>query len=167
MDVGAEYNGYSADITRTIPVNGKFTKEQKEIYAIVLRANEECIKIMVTGTTPKEIETKAFDVIAAGLQDLGIIKEKSEARAYIPHGVSHNMGLDVHDISTNKPLREGQVLTIEPGIYIPQSRKNVAEKYLGIGIRIEDDVLVTKSGNIVLSKEVPKSIEAIEKIMKK
>jgi Xaa-Pro aminopeptidase len=167
MDVGAEYNGYSADITRTIPVNGKFTKEQKEIYSIVLRANEECIKIMKPGTTPKEIGTKAFDVIAAGLQDLGIIKEKKEARIYIPHGVSHNMGLDVHDISTNKPLREGQVLTIEPGIYIPRSNKNVPEKYLGIGIRIEDDVLITKSGNTVLSKDVPKSIEAIEKLMRK
>jgi Xaa-Pro aminopeptidase len=165
MDVGAEFNGYSADITRTIPVNGKFTKEQKEIYSIVLRANEECIKIMKPGTTPKEIEAKALDVVADGLQGLGIIKEKKEAKTYLPHGVSHNIGLDVHDISTRNPLRAGQILTIEPGIYIPRTSKDVPEKYLGIGIRIEDDVLIMESGNVVLSKDVPKSIEMIEKIM--
>jgi len=165
MDVGAEFNGYSADITRTIPVNGKFTKEQKEIYSIVLHANEECIKIMKPGISPREIETKAFDLVANGLKNLGIIKEKKEARTFLPHGVSHNFGLDVHDVSTGNPLREGQVLTIEPGIYIPQSSKGVPEKYLGIGVRIEDDILITDSGNIVLSKDVPKSIELIEKIM--
>jgi Xaa-Pro aminopeptidase len=165
MDVGAEFNGYSADITRTIPVNGKFTKEQKEIYSIVLRANEECIKIMLPGVKSQEIEAKAYDIIATGLQELGIIKEKRETKTYLPHGVSHNMGLDVHDVSTRNPLREGQILTIEPGIYIPQSSKGVPEKYLGIGVRIEDDVLITKSGNTVLSRDVPKSIEMIEKIM--
>jgi Xaa-Pro aminopeptidase len=120
---------------------------------------------MKPGIMSQDIETKAFDMIAAGLQELGIIKEKKEAKIFMPHGVSHNMGLDVHDISTRNPIREGQILTIEPGIYIPQSSKGVPEKYLGIGIRIEDDVLITKSGNNVLSKEIPKSIKMIEKIM--
>jgi len=167
MDIGAEFEGYSADLSRTIPANGKFTKEQKEIYSIVLKASEETIKIMVPGTKREDVEKKAADVIANGLLSLGIIKDKKDVRIYLPHGVSHNIGLDVHDISTNKPLREGQVVTIEPGIYIPVGSKGVDKKYWGIGVRIEDDVLITKEGNEVLTRKAPKSIEEIEKIMLK
>lgn len=167
MDIGAEYEGYSADLSRTIPANGKFTKEQKEIYSIVLKASEETIKIMLPGTKREDVEKKAADVIANGLLSLGIIKDKKDIRIYLPHGVSHNIGLDVHDISTNKPLREGQVVTIEPGIYIPVGSKGVDKKYWGIGVRIEDDVLITKEGNEVLTRKAPKSIEEIEKIMLK
>ena len=167
MDIGAEFDGYSADLSRTIPANGKFTKEQKEIYSIVLRASEETIKIMVPGTKREDIEKKAVDVIANGLLNLGVIKDKKDVKTYLPHGVSHNIGLDVHDISTNKPLREGQVLTIEPGIYIPVGSKGVDKKYWGIGVRIEDDVLIKKDGNEVLTNKAPKTIEEIEKIMLK
>lgn len=165
MDIGAECDGYSADLSRTIPVNGKFTAEQKEIYNIVLKASEETIKIMLPGAKKEDIEKKTLNTIAEGLLNLGIIKDKKEARKFMPHGVSHNFGLDVHDVSTSKPLRAGQTLTIEPGIYIPLDSKDVDKKYWGIGIRIEDDILITWSGNEILTRDAPKSIEAIEKIM--
>jgi Xaa-Pro aminopeptidase len=164
MDIGAEYDGYAADLSRTIPINGKFTPEQEEIYSIVLKASDETVKIMVPGTKRNDVEKKALDMVAEGLLKLGIIKDKKEARTYMPHGVSHNFGLDVHDISTSKPLRAGQTVTIEPGIYIPFDNK-IDKKYQGIGVRIEDDILITESGNIMLTKKAPRTIDLIEKVM--
>ncbi len=165
MDIGAEYEGYSADLSRTIPINGKFSQPQKDIYNIVLKASNETIKIMTPGTKRQDIEKKALMVVAEGLKALNIIKDEKEARKFMPHGVCHDFGLDVHDLSTSGALKAGQTLTIEPGIYIPNDTKNVDPKYLGIGVRIEDDILVTASGNEVLTKKAPKNINEIEKIM--
>jgi len=165
MDIGAEYEGYSADLSRTIPIDGKFTQPQKDIYNIVLKASNETIKIMVPGTKRQDIEKRALDVVAEGLKALNIIKDQKEARKFMPHGVCHDFGLDVHDVSTSGPLKAGQTITIEPGIYIPNDTKNIDPKYLGIGVRIEDDILVTASGNEVLTKKAPKDITEIEKIM--
>jgi Xaa-Pro aminopeptidase len=166
MDIGAEYRGYSADITRTIPVNGKFSPAQRDVYEIVLSAQEEAIKLMKPGAI-SEHSTRAFDVIAEGLIKLGIIKEKSETQRYYPHGLSHGIGLDVHDPGRmGKPLQPGMILTVEPGIYIPEGSP-CDKKYWNIGVRIEDDVLITPEGNKVVSAAAPKSIKEIESLMKK
>ena len=167
MDIGAEYEGYSADITRTIPVNGSFSNAQKEIYEIVLRANEESIKEFKPGASPGTPSQKAYDIIAEGLLKLGIIKNKDEARTYYMHGLSHHIGLDVHDAGTyGKPFAPGMILTDEPGIYIPDGSP-CDKKYWNIGVRIEDDVLITAEGNRVLSAGAPKSVKDIESLMKK
>jgi Xaa-Pro aminopeptidase len=156
MDVGAEYDGYACDITRTIPVSGKFTKAQAEVYNIVLKAQEEVIKIVKPGITMKDMDAKAKEVITQA----GFGK-------FIRHGVTHPVGIDVHDIWASDTLRAGMVLTVEPGIYIPADADSIAADFRGFGIRIEDDVLVTASGCEVMTKDVPKEIEDIETLMKK
>jgi Xaa-Pro aminopeptidase len=167
MDLGAEYQGYSADVTRTIPVNGTFSPAQKAIYEIVLRAQEEAIKELKPGVPGNASGQKAVEVISDGLVKLGIIKDKSEARRYYLHGISHGIGLDVHDVGIfGKPLTPGMVLTVEPGIYIPEGSP-CDKEYWNIGIRIEDDVLITENGLRVLSAGAPKTIDEIEALMKK
>ncbi len=166
VDIGAEYHNYCADVTRTIPANGKFSAEQKEIYEIVLRAQEETIKIIRPGASFIDLQLKATEVIADGLLKLGIIKDKSEARKYFMHGVTHHLGLDVHDIGIPGNLEPGMVITIEPGIYIPAG-SDCDPKYWNIGVRIEDDVLVTKDGYEILSAGAPKTIDEIERLMKR
>lgn len=167
MDIGAEYQGYSADVTRTIPVNGTFAKAQREIYDIVLRAQLESIKEFKPGASPVTASQKATDVIAEGLMRLGIIKEKEEVRQYYMHGLSHSIGLDVHDVGPyGAPYAPGMILTDEPGIYIPTGSP-CDKKYWNIGVRIEDDVLITAEGNRVLSSGAPKTINEIENLMKK
>jgi Xaa-Pro aminopeptidase len=167
MDIGAEYHGYSADVTRTIPVNGKFSTEQREIYEIVLRAQEESAKEYKPGVPPRVAGQKATDVIAEGLQKLGIIKDKAEVSRYFMHGLGHHIGLDVHDSSPyGTPYVAGMIYTNEPGIYIPEGSP-CDKKYWNIGIRIEDDVLITADGNRVLSAGAPKTINEIESLMKK
>ena len=167
MDIGAEYQGYSADVTRTIPVNGKFSPAQREIYEIVLKANEESIKEFKPGNLASAPSQKAFDIIADGLMKLGIIKTKDDARMYYTHGLSHHIGLDVHDVgSYGKPYAPGMILTDEPGIYIAEGSP-CDKKYWDIGVRIEDDVLITADGNRVLSAGAPKSAADIENLMKK
>ena len=156
MDVGAEYHGYAADITRTIPVSGKFSKAQSEVYAVVLRAQKEVIKAARPGIPYSELDKKANQVITAA----GFGK-------YIRHGVSHPVGIDVHDVWGSDTLRAGMVLTDEPGIYIPPDADSIAPEYRGFGIRIEDDILITPSGCEVLTKGVPREISEIEKIMKR
>lgn len=166
MDLGAEYRGYTADVTRTIPANGKFTPEQKAIYDIVLKAQEAGIaqyKIGVDFNLPKK---EARKVINQGLFDLGIIKSIDEKHNYLPHGTSHHIGLDVHDPSKYKTFQENMVITMEPGIYIPEGSP-CDKKWWGIAIRIEDDILVTKGNPINLSVEAPRTTEAIEKMMAK
>ena len=165
MDIGAEYHGYTADVTRTIPVNGKFSPEQKEIYEIVLSAQDSAFKQVKPGIMMGKSGEKAIEVIGKGLEKLGIIKDKNEAKKYCPHGISHFIGLAVHDVGPMGKLGPGMVITIEPGIYIPDS-SNCSKKYWGIGIRIEDDVLVTENGCEVLSKAAPKNVAEIEKLMK-
>jgi Xaa-Pro aminopeptidase len=167
MDIGAEVQGYSADITRTFPVNGTFSQAQREIYEIVLKANEESIKEFKPGAMQIMPAQKAYDIIADGLMKLGIIKAKEEARVYYMHGLSHHIGLDVHDPGPyGKPYSPGMVLTDEPGIYIPEGSP-CDKKYWNIGVRIEDDVLITADGNRVLSAGAPKSVKDIENLMKK
>jgi len=167
MDIGAEIEGYSADVTRTIPVNGTFSAPQKEIYEIVLQAQAEATKEFKPGASPMVPSQKAYDVIAEGLMKLGVIKDKQEARTYYMHGLSHHIGLDVHDPGPyGKPYVPGMILTNEPGIYIPAGSP-CDKKYWNIGVRIEDDVLITADGNRVLSAGAPKTVKEIETLMKK
>jgi Xaa-Pro aminopeptidase len=167
MDIGAEYEGYSADITRTIPVNGTFSPAQREIYEIVLKAQQESIKEFKPGAMPQAPSQKAYDIIAEGLMRLGIIKDKAEARTYYMHGLSHHIGLDVHDPGPyGSPYEPGMILTDEPGIYIPAGSP-CDKKYWNIGVRIEDDVLITPEGNTVVTAGAPKTIQEIESLMKK
>jgi Xaa-Pro aminopeptidase len=166
MDVGASYYGYTADITRTIPANGLFNEQQAAIYNIVLDAQEAAINAAVVGvpfSTPGKV---ARNVIEKGLIDLGIIIEPSEVQRYFPHGTSHYIGLDVHDPGTYGALKSNSVITIEPGIYIPENSP-CHPKWWGIAIRIEDDILITKEGPINLSNDAPKTISDIEKMMQK
>jgi Xaa-Pro aminopeptidase len=163
MDVGAEYHGYSADVTRTIPANGKFTEAQKAIYQIVYDAQEEVFKLCKEGTPYADLETKTREVLSAGLIKLGIIKDASEVSKYYPHGVSHPLGLDVHDKGEYGPLKENMVITVEPGIYIPESSP-CDKKYWNIGVRIEDDVQVGKDHGILLSADAPRKWEDVEKM---
>jgi Xaa-Pro aminopeptidase len=165
MDIGAEYHGYSADVTRTIPVNGIYSPEQKEIYELVLNAQNAAMKEIRPNVPMNAAGNKAMDVLGDGLMKLGIIRDKSEARTYCPHGISHYVGLDVHDVGSPKKLAPGMVFTVEPGLYFPDSSA-CNSKYWGIGIRIEDDVLVTEEGCRVLSEAAPRTAEAIEGVMK-
>ncbi|WP_405606209.1 aminopeptidase P N-terminal domain-containing protein [Polaribacter sp. Asnod1-A03] len=166
MDLGAEYRGFTADVTRTIPASGKFTKEQKEVYDIVYDAQEAGIKLYTIGTSMQAPNQAARKVINQGLLKLGIIKSIDEKHPYFPHGTSHHIGLDVHDPGNYNTFEENMIVTMEPGIYIPEG-SDCDKKYWGIGIRIEDDILVTKSTPINLSGEAPRKAEDIEKMMAK
>ncbi len=165
MDLGAEYHGYTADVTRTIPSNGKFTYEQKLIYDLVYKAQEAGIAEARIGNqfrTPNDITKK---VINNGLAELGIIESAGSQHMYYPHGSSHHIGLDVHDASNYGRLKENMVITVEPGIYIPEGSP-CAEKWWGIAVRIEDDILITKKGPVNLSSMAPRKSEEIEAAMK-
>jgi Xaa-Pro aminopeptidase len=162
MDVGAEYHNYTADVTRTIPANGKFTAEQKAIYEIVYQAQEECFKMCKEGTNWRDVNMKSKEIVAAGLLRLGIISKKDEAAKYYPHGLGHHIGMDVHDRNVSPVLRKNMVLTIEPGIYIPEN-SNCDKKWWGIAVRIEDDILIREKDYELLSIAAPRKIEDIEK----
>jgi Xaa-Pro aminopeptidase len=164
MDLGAEYHGYTADVTRTIPANGKFSPEQKAIYDIVYDAQEAGIKASVVGASFRSPGEVASKVVAEGLLKLGIISDVSEARTYFPHGTSHYLGLDVHDKGTYGAFKANTVITVEPGIYIPEG-SNCDEKWWGIAVRIEDDILITENGPVNLSEMAPRTTEAIEAMM--
>ncbi len=166
MDLGAEYRGYTADVTRTIPTNGKFTTEQKAIYEIVLKAQNAGIKVCKIGNSFWASGQETKRVINEGLLALGIIKSIDEKHSYFPHGTSHHIGLDVHDPGTYGTLKENMIITVEPGIYIPEG-SNCDKKWWGIAVRIEDDILITKAGPQNISKEAPRTIEDIEKMMAK
>lgn len=163
MDVGAEYHGYSADVTRTFPANGKFTAEQKQIYDIVYEAQEAVFKICKEGTTFQEIEKTARDVVTKGLVRLGILKDEKQNRLYYPHGCSHFLGLDVHDKGIYNKLFENMIITVEPGVYIPEN-SDCDKKWWGIAVRIEDDVLIKKDGFENLSVQAPRKSEDVEKM---
>jgi Xaa-Pro aminopeptidase len=166
MDLGAEYRGFTADVTRTIPASGKFTTAQKEIYDLVYEAQEAGIALYTIGTSMKAPNIAAIKIINEGLFKLGIIKSADEEHPYFPHGTSHHIGLDVHDPGNYGNFEENMVVTMEPGIYIPDG-SNCDKKYWGIGIRIEDDILVTKNGPVNLSGEAPRTTIEIEKMMAK
>jgi len=165
MDFGAEYGNYASDLTRVVPVNGKFTSRQKEVYTAVLNIFKEIKKIIKPGATLQEINTATGEHTTKALLALGLLtKEEVEGkngnlayRKYFMHGFGHHLGLDVHDVHVkNEPLKEGMIVTLEPGIYIPEE---------GIGIRLENDILLTHTGNIDLMAHIPMEIAEIEALM--
>ncbi len=156
VDVGAEYEGYSADVTRTLPVSGTFTEAQRRVYAAVLKAQAAVIAMIRPGIRWSEIEGKAREVVAA-----------EGFRGRMTHGVSHHIGLDTHDAGGMDVLQEGMVITVEPGIYIAEKDTAYAPEFRGFGIRIEDDVLVSKDGAVVLSSGIPKEPDAIEELVQR
>jgi Xaa-Pro aminopeptidase len=159
FDLGVYHNHYASDISRTYPVSGKFTNRQKEVYEIVLKANKETINMLKPGVTWKEFNDFANKILIEGLYQLGLISSDEEFRKYYYHSIGHFLGLDVHDCGNYEvPLQPGMVVTVEPGLYIAEE---------GIGIRIEDNVLITESGSLNLSKDIIKEIEDIEKFMNK
>lgn len=159
FDLGVQYNMYCSDITRTFPVSGKFSERQKAYYEIVLEANKRSIEFLKPGVTFKEWNDFGKKVLAEGLIKLGKIKDEIEVTKYYYHSLGHFLGLDVHDVGNyTKPFEEGQILTVEPGLYIADE---------GIGIRIEDNVLLTKNGRINLSESIIKEVKDIEAFMKK
>jgi len=164
MDLGAEYNGYTADVTRTIPVSGKFSPEQKALYQIVYEAQNAGIQAAQKGASFRAIGEACGAVVKKGLMDLGLIETPEEYRRYLPHGVAHHIGLDVHDPGIYDKLDTDMVITVEPGIYVPEGSP-CDPKWWNIGIRIEDDILITEKGPINLSAAAPRAWDAIEKLM--
>lgn len=159
MDVGCFTKNYSSDISRTFPVSGKFTKRQKEVYEVVLDCNKKCIEYAKAGISWTDLNNYAKQILAEGCKKLGLIKEDHELIKYYYHSIGHSLGLDVHDPSLmNLGLLEGMVITIEPGLYIAEEE---------IGIRIEDNILITKDKAIVLSKEIIKEVADLENFLKK
>jgi Xaa-Pro aminopeptidase len=196
FDVGAYWDDYTADISRTVPVSGRFTREQREIYTVVLNSQKAAIRLMQPGTTLAAVRQEAQDVLIEGLHELGLVLDKeneAQRRFFIAHGYYHFIGLDVHDVwseysrsSGEKIYEPGMVMTMEPGLYFPadgldralarlgedadmraflERIRPVYEKYVNIGVRIEDDVLITEDGNEILTAAVPKEIEKIEAMM--
>ena len=159
MDLGAKYRGYCADITRTYPVNGTYTERQRQVYDIVLAANREVVKTAKPGMTLKELNEIAKKVLAAGCMNLGLIEKEDEIDTYYMHGVSHHLGIDVHDVTaaSNETLQPGAIITDEPGLYIDEWE---------IGIRIEDDLLITEIGCECLSEAIIRDPDEIEAFMK-
>ena len=177
IDAGAELDCYCADITRTFPINGRFSATQKALYDVVLAAQLAAIDAVKPGATFNDPHEAAVRVISTGLKDLKLLKgsvdgliEKGAYQKFFVHRTSHWLGLDVHDVGEYRlgdawrVLEAGMVLTVEPGIYVP-AEKSIPKKWQGIGIRIEDDVLVTRAGHEVLTDDAPKHPEAIEDLM--
>ncbi|MBA1278914.1 MULTISPECIES: Xaa-Pro aminopeptidase [Pseudomonadaceae] len=178
IDAGCEIDCYASDITRTFPVNGRFSPEQKAIYELVLAANEEAFKHIAPGKHWNEAHEATVQVITAGLVELGLLEgdvdELIAAEAYKPfymHRAGHWLGMDVHDVGDYKVggewrvLEPGMAMTVEPGIYIAADNQDVAKKWRGIGVRIEDDVVVTRTGCEILTGGVPKAVAEIEQLM--
>ena len=178
IDAGAELDNYAADITRTFPVNGCFTPAQREIYELVLAAQEAAIAKIVPGNHWQDPHHAAVRVLTRGLRDLGLLRgdlrtllKKEACKRFFMHRTGHWLGMDVHDVGDYQVggvwrlLEPGMVMTVEPGLYIPAGSRGVAKKWWNIGVRIEDDVLVTRHGCDVLSKDAPKTVAAIERLM--
>lgn len=178
IDAACEYQLYASDITRTFPVNGKFSPEQKALYEVILKAQIAAIDAVRVGNSYKEPHHIAVRIMVQGLLDLGLMQgnlediiQKESFRQFYMHGTGHWLGMDVHDVGSYKvdgdwrPYEEGMVVTVEPGLYIAPDDETVDAKWRGIGIRIEDDVAVTKNGPRVLTAAVVKSVEEIETLM--
>ncbi len=186
IDAGAEYQGYASDITRTFPINGRFTKAQREVYDLLLETQVSCIDMVRPGVRLEDLKTHSIEMLTAGMVKLGLLKgdpkkliEEKKYMQFYMHNLGHFLGIDVHDAGRyyfngeSRPAEPGMVMTIEPGLYISPDTKNipegfnkqVPEKYLGIGMRIEDDVLVTENGARVLTNKVPKDPKEIEALM--
>ncbi|MCB0271766.1 MAG: Xaa-Pro dipeptidase, partial [Bdellovibrionales bacterium] len=179
LDAGGEFDYYTADITRTYPIGASFTKEQEELYDIVLSTQKKCIEKVKPGANYVDLQNFTVDALTDGMIALGLVKEdkkkwieEKKYMSYYPHNLGHWLGMDVHDTGDYyvqgeaKPFEPGMVLTIEPGIYIHPTDTTFPEKYRGIGIRIEDDVLVTKDGCEVLTKDAPKEKSDILQLKK-
>jgi Xaa-Pro aminopeptidase len=178
IDAGAEYKGYASDITRTFPISGRFSKAQRDIYDLVLHTQMACVEMVRPGTTHDQLKQYSIELLTAGMVRLGLlqgqtdelVKEKKYEQFYM-HGLGHMLGIDVHDVGRyyfdkeSRPLEPGVVMTVEPGLYISPSTEGVPPEYLGIGVRIEDDVLCTENGPRVLTSKVPKKPEEIEALM--
>ena len=175
IDAGCEYDYYASDVTRTFPVNGRFSDEQRAVYEVVLHAQKAGIDAVKPGVTLKDIHDGAVRSITEGLVGIGLLKgdvdsliEEKKCEPFYMHRTSHWLGMDVHDVGRynvggeHRPLEPGFVLTVEPGIYIANDAEDVDERWRGIGIRIEDDVVVTKAGHEVLTDGIPKEIEDVE-----
>ena len=176
IDAGCEFAMYAGDITRTFPVNGKFSQPQREIYELVLKAQKRAIELLVPGNSIKQANDEVIRIKTQGLVDLGILKgdvdtliEQQAYRQFYMHGLGHWLGLDVHDVGSygqdkQRILEIGMVITVEPGIYISEDA-DVPEQYKGIGVRIEDNLLMTEYGNKILTSAAPKEIADIENLM--
>jgi Xaa-Pro aminopeptidase len=168
IDFGAEYANYSADVTRTVPVNGKFSKRQKQVYNAVLTVHKAAAKLLTPGNSVDEYHKKVGRVMEAELIGLGLLdpkkvkkqsKDEPLYKKYFPHGTSHHLGLDVHDYGDRyRKFEPGMVFTCEPGIYIREE---------AIGIRIENDILITDNGPVDLTADIPREAEEIEELMNK
>ena len=180
IDAACEYQLYASDITRTFPVNGKFSPEQKALYELVLKAQVAAIDAVRIGNSYKEPHNVAVRILVQGLLELGLMQgdieeiiEKETFRQFYMHGTGHWLGMDVHDVGSYKQdgewraYEEGMVVTVEPGLYIAPDDETVDAKWRGIGIRIEDDVVATENGPLVLTKDVVKTVEDIEALMAK
>ena len=176
VDAGCEYQYYASDVTRTFPVNGKFSPEQKEIYSIVLEAHKQSMEQAKPGNKWNLMHEKSVEVIVEGLLSIGLLKgskeehmEKGTYSKFYMHRIGHWLGMDVHDVGSYKndgdwrELEKGMVMTIEPGIYVLDNLEDVEDKWKGIGVRIEDNIVVTDSGFEVLTPDVPRTIEDVEK----
>ena len=176
IDAGCEFAMYAGDITRTFPVNGKFSQPQRAIYELVLKAQKRAIELLVPGNSIKQVNDEVIRIKTQGLVDLGILKgnvdtliEQQAYRQFYMHGLGHWLGLDVHDVGSygqdkQRILEIGMVITVEPGIYISEDA-DVPEQYKGIGVRIEDNLLMTEYGNKILTAAAPKEIADIENLM--
>lgn len=175
VDAGCEYQYYASDVTRTFPVNGKFSPEQREIYSIVLEAHKQSMEQAKPGNKWNLMHEKSVEVIVEGLLSIGLLQgsrdeiiDKGEYSKFYMHRIGHWLGMDVHDVGSYKqdgdwrPLEEGMVMTVEPGIYILDSMEGVDDKWKSIGVRIEDDIAITESGFEILTPDVPRTIEEVE-----
>ncbi|XP_053577367.1 xaa-Pro aminopeptidase 3 [Bombina bombina] len=177
LDGGCEASCYVSDITRTWPVSGRFSAPQQELYQAVLDVQKSCLKLCVPGTSLENIYSHMLCLISQKLMDLGIVPRGSSdtqlfkaARRYCPHHVGHYLGMDVHDtpdVSRSLSLQPGMVITVEPGIYIPDDDSATPMKYRGLGIRIEDDVVITEQSPIILSVDCPKEIHELQQVFGK
>jgi Xaa-Pro aminopeptidase len=180
VDAGAEYKGYASDITRTYPINGRFSRAQREIYDLVLETQVSCVEMVRPGVTHDEIKAHSVEMLTTGMVKLGLLKgepaeliKEEKYKQFYMHGLGHLLGIDVHDVGIyyydkqSRALEPGVVMTVEPGIYVAPDTKDIPEQYLGLGVRIEDDVLCTANGPRVLTTKVPKDADEIEALMAK
>ncbi|KAL1339629.1 hypothetical protein AAHE18_U052300 [Arachis hypogaea] len=169
MDVGCELHGYVSDLTRTWPPCGSFSSSQEELYELILETNKRCVELCKPGASIREIHNYSVDMLQKGFKEIGLLKNggSSSYHKLNPTSIGHYLGMDIHDcsmVSFDAPLKPGVVITIEPGVYIPSSY-NCPERYRGIGIRIEDEVLITETGYEVLTASIPKEVKQIESLL--
>jgi Xaa-Pro aminopeptidase len=175
IDAGCEIDGFTADVTRTYPIGTRFSAAQRKLYDIVLAAEKACIAAVKPGATVDGIHALAIEKLTEGMVNVGLLKGEPKAliesnayRKFYMHRTSHWLGLDVHDVGAYaeggkpRPLAPGMVLTVEPGLYVAADAKEVPDEFRGIGIRVEDDVLVEAYGHRILTAAIPKEVEELE-----